>query len=84
VEPTKVFQTLFKSNMEVPADRKLRCKVIYVDLDGNTQDISKLNPSSEDDIEAEWGGLTTMASEAGCLIRRRVNEREYEETNEQD
>jgi hypothetical protein len=39
-----------------------------------SQDISRLDPGSEDEGEAGWGGLTGFSSRFGAAVRRAVNE----------
>lgn len=41
-----------------------------------TQDISGLDPGSEDEAEADWGGLTGFSSRFGEAVRAAVNEAE--------
>jgi hypothetical protein len=41
-----------------------------------SQDISALDPSSDDDGEAGWGGLTGFSSRFGDAVRAAVNEAE--------
>ena len=61
----------------------LKCdyRVYFLHLDHKTQvvttkDISNLDPDSEDESEADWGGLTGFSSRFGEAVRRAVNESE--------
>jgi hypothetical protein len=42
-----------------------------------TRDISNLDPSSRDEAEANWGGLTGFSSRFGEAVRTAVNEAEH-------
>lgn len=42
--------------------------VFYFSRDGSVQDISQLDPGSDDDAERGWGGLTTFSSTAGEVV----------------
>ncbi len=39
-----------------------------------SQDISELDPSSEDEVESGWGGLTSFSNRIGNSVARAVNE----------
>ncbi len=56
-------------------------RVYFLDLDAKTRrvttrDISALDPSSADEAEAGWGGLTNFSSQFGDAVRASVNEAE--------
>ena len=55
-------------------------KVFFMELDNGgksvAQDISNLDPDSEDGREAGWGGLTGFSSRFGEAVRQAVNEDE--------
>lgn len=55
-------------------------KVFFMDLDKKSKavarDISGLNPDSENDYEADWGGLTGFSSRFGEAVRKAVIEDE--------
>lgn len=54
-------------------------RVYFLELDKtrrvNTRDISSLDPSAEDQAEADWGGLTGFSSRFGDAVRSSVNEK---------
>ncbi len=48
-------------------------KVYYFDRDGNTKDISNLDPGSNDDKEAGWGGLSEFSGHVADVVAETVN-----------
>ena len=56
-----------------------RCRVYFLDIDpkshrATTRDISNLDPDSDNDQEATWGGLTGFSTNFGDAVRAAVNE----------
>lgn len=48
-------------------------RVVYFDRDGRTYDISSLDPNADSAFEAEWGGLSGFASQAGGVVSQVMN-----------
>jgi hypothetical protein len=58
---------------------KANYRVYFFDLDRHsksviTRDISTLDPDAEEEVEADWGGLTEFSTRFGAAVRRAVNE----------
>jgi hypothetical protein len=50
-------------------------RVYFFDREsGSTRDISNLDPASEDEMEAGWGGLTSFSGRVGEVVSSVVNE----------
>ena len=47
---------------------KSTLRVYYFSRDGSVQDISQLDPGSEDNREAGWGGLTEFSGQVGDVV----------------
>ena len=50
-------------------------RVYYFTRGGTVQDISSLDPGSDDDAERDWGGLTEFAGIAGDIVAEVANRR---------
>jgi hypothetical protein len=48
------------------------CRVYFFQCDGQVQDISHLDPGSEDGAESGWGGLSGFSGHAGDIVARVV------------
>lgn len=49
-------------------------RVFFFDRDtGSTREISNLDPASEDEIEAGWGGLTSFSGRVGEVVSNVIN-----------
>lgn len=57
-------------------DKEYRAHLLAFEADGKVRstDISELDPMSEDERIAGWGGLTEFSSRFGEVVRRAVNE----------
>jgi len=49
-------------------------RVYYFDRDGRTRDISNLDPGSQDQREAGWGGLSEFSGRVNDVVATVVNE----------
>ena len=57
-----------------------KVKVFYFDREsGTTRDISELDPSSEEEGEAGWGGLSEFSGRANEAVARAVANADREE-----
>ncbi|MBI4817863.1 MAG: hypothetical protein HY791_16505 [Deltaproteobacteria bacterium] len=63
---------------EAALTKDYRAHLLAFESDGKVRstDISVLDPSSEDDRVAGWGGLTEFSSRFGDAVRAAVNESE--------
>lgn len=52
---------------------KKRLRVYYFSREGKTYDISSLDPSAEDDYEADWGGLNEFSRRASKVVIDVIN-----------
>ncbi|MBN1901396.1 ATP-binding protein [Candidatus Sumerlaeota bacterium] len=52
---------------------KKSVKVFYFDREGNTRDISRLDPGSDDAAEAGWGGLSEFSGRVADVVAKTVN-----------
>jgi energy-coupling factor transporter ATP-binding protein EcfA2 len=52
---------------------KQQCKVYYFQRSGMVEDISALDPGSDNPAQAHWGGLTEFAGRAGDVVSQVVN-----------
>lgn len=57
---------------------KKEARVFYFDRDGNTREISNLDPGSEHASEAGWGGLTDFSGRVADVIASVVNSSSHE------
>jgi energy-coupling factor transporter ATP-binding protein EcfA2 len=63
---------------EAALTKDYRAHMLAFDANGKVtaKEISGLDPSSEDEVEAGWGGLTEYSSRFGDAVRKAVNESE--------
>jgi hypothetical protein len=62
-----------KKLAEAALDPNKELKVYYFEKEtGVVRDISDLDPASEQDFEAGWGGLTEFSGHVGNLVARAV------------
>ncbi|MBI2195001.1 MAG: ATP-binding protein [Planctomycetes bacterium] len=52
---------------------KKRVEVYYFNRDGRTRNISKLDPGSDDALEAGWGGLSEFSGRVASIVAAAVN-----------
>ena len=65
-----------RSVAEEAIGKDYRAHLMQFDSDGKvtSKDISELDPNSEDEGIAGWGGLTEFSSRFGDAVRKAVNE----------
>jgi hypothetical protein len=71
-----VFDVPKTDPMKAVAEAALRkaARVYYFDRDGRTRDISNLDPGSQDQREAGWGGLSEFSGRVNDVVATVVNE----------
>jgi hypothetical protein len=52
---------------------KASLRVYYFNRDGNTHDISNLDPGSSDEIESGWGGITEFSGRVADVVSKAVS-----------
>lgn len=72
----EVFDVRKTDPMKGVAQEAIRrmARVYYFDRDGRTRDISNLDPGSQDETEAGWGGLSEFSGRVNDVVAKVVNE----------